>query len=216
MLQIHHALGQPVFDRLEGADGSAELQPRLRVLDRQVQQMRCGADLFGGQQGRADLQGVLDHPGGLVRPGDQAGRGVGQYDVACGRVRSSVTSGVRCTAVLLASTAYSATPSEPVAADQQVVGVVGVDHAGDGAGQSAGALHGAGTVRGDRDRRRVERAGSIRHQERRGAGAFGESFQLFVAYPAAARGHQRRDGQYTVPNSGPVASAAPSSSTAMP
>jgi hypothetical protein len=40
---------------LEGSDRPAELQPRFRVLDREVQQMLGGADLLDGQQRGTDL-----------------------------------------------------------------------------------------------------------------------------------------------------------------
>ena len=58
MLDVDEHVGEPVLDRLERADGPAELQPRLRVLDRQVEQMLRGADLLGRQQRRAHLERV--------------------------------------------------------------------------------------------------------------------------------------------------------------
>ena len=71
VLDIDQQIRQPVLDRLERSDGPAELQPRLRVLDRQVEQMLGGADLLDGQQRRADLQRMVEHARRLVGPGDQ-------------------------------------------------------------------------------------------------------------------------------------------------
>ena len=106
MLDVDEHVGQPVLDRLERADRPAELHPGLRVLDRQVQQMLCGPDLFDGQQRRAHLQGVGDDAVGLVGAGHQPAPGASvNRMVACGRVRSMVASGVRSTPGPAASTA---------------------------------------------------------------------------------------------------------------
>jgi len=55
VFDIDQQIRQAVLDRLERSDGPAELQPRFRVLDREVQQMLGRTDLLDGQQCRADL-----------------------------------------------------------------------------------------------------------------------------------------------------------------
>ena len=49
MLQRDEVIGEPVLDRLERSDRPAELKPGLRILDGQVEQMLCRADLLNRQ-----------------------------------------------------------------------------------------------------------------------------------------------------------------------
>ena len=74
MFEVDEQVGQLVLDRLERADRPAELQPRLRVLDRQVEQVLARADLFDGQQRRTHLQRVLDDAVGFACAGHQPAR----------------------------------------------------------------------------------------------------------------------------------------------
>ena len=48
MLELDEHVGQAVLDRLEGTDRPAELQARLGVFHRQVEEMLGGADLLDG------------------------------------------------------------------------------------------------------------------------------------------------------------------------
>ena len=97
-------VGHPVLERLETADRPAELHAVLGVFDGQIQTLRGGADLLGGQQDRrgvgeagvgADVRGVLgldprestrqvhgvDAVRGEVRPAAQRRAVGGDHDV---------------------------------------------------------------------------------------------------------------------------------------
>ena len=80
MLEVDEQVRQPVLDRLERPDRPAELQPRLGILDRQVEQMLSGADLLDGQQRRTHLQRVFDDPLGFTGTGHQPAGRVGEAD----------------------------------------------------------------------------------------------------------------------------------------
>ena len=182
----------------------------LRVLDRQIQQMLRRADLFDGQQRRADLQRVLDDALGLVRAGHQSApvRRTNST-VACGRVRSSVASGLRCTPDAAASTAYSATPSAPLRGDQQIVGRAAVDHPLDGAGERIRRR------RGDRDRRRSRRRppGRRRRTPRCAVPSTRSASSSSRAGPATPRPERGSPGT-RCRTAGRMPARAPSSSTA--
>ena len=123
VLEVDQQVRQPVLDRLERPDGPAELQPRLGVLDRQVEQMLCGADLLDGEQRRTHVQRMVDHalrPRRVRPPAAPVRRRIGS--LACGRVRSRVASGVRCTPDRRGVDGVQRHPVGSVRGDQQVVG----------------------------------------------------------------------------------------------
>ena len=88
VLEVDEHVRQLVLDRLEGADLTAELQSRLRVVHRQVEQMLCGADLFDGEQCRADLWAWVITRSASAGPASSRPGARSTTMVACGRVRS--------------------------------------------------------------------------------------------------------------------------------
>ena len=62
--QLHPHVGEPVLERLEGADRPGELPPFLHVGDGHVEAALRGAELLGGEHGRAGGQGRRHRLGG--------------------------------------------------------------------------------------------------------------------------------------------------------
>ena len=54
-----------MFDGLEAADGAAELDARLGVVDRQLEPALGAADLFGGQRNARTIANARQHVGAL-------------------------------------------------------------------------------------------------------------------------------------------------------
>ena len=108
-----------------GHAGPDQAAGRSRIVRRTgPTRRRCGrggachrarsAGRFGAAGGRTDLQSILDDSSTPAT--------VGPAPIpACGLVRSSVASGLRCTLDAEASTAYSATPCAPRAATRRIV-----------------------------------------------------------------------------------------------
>ena len=134
MLEVDEQIRQPVLDRLERSDRPAELQPRLRIVDRQVEQMLSGADLLDGQQRRTHLQGVLDDPLGLAGTGDQPAGRAGQPD---GGLRPGQVERDQRAALHPRARRVDGVQGHPIGTsrgDEQVVGGSGIDDPLDGPG----------------------------------------------------------------------------------
>ena len=92
LVDPHRHVGQPVLDRLELADGPAELHPDLGVLGRRLEAPAGAADVLGRQEDRHQAAhppvvhpdqpvgggdvGAVDHDGGHPSGGVQAGQRV--------------------------------------------------------------------------------------------------------------------------------------------
>ena len=79
-LDLEQHVGALVLDGLEAADGPAELDPRLGVLDRGVEHVLGPADLLGGQRHGGEVE-RLGEPGlGAAVGADQRGRRAGELE----------------------------------------------------------------------------------------------------------------------------------------
>ena len=122
MFEIDKKVRQAMLDRLERPDGPAELQARLGVLDRQVEQMLGGADLLDGEQCRTHVQRMLDHALRLGRVGHQPGRCIRETDrgLRTGQVECHQRGAVH--AFSCGVDGVQRQPVRPVRGDEQVIG----------------------------------------------------------------------------------------------
>ncbi|UUO04288.1 hypothetical protein M4D79_26025 [Mycolicibacterium novocastrense] len=112
-----------MFDGLEAADGTAELNAFLRVTHGHVEAPLRRAELFGGQRDDRDSVCALEGArGGAVGPDEPRGDG-SEVQFRDLRVRSSIANGSRLRPSASPSTANSDVPAAVFAATRTVLAV---------------------------------------------------------------------------------------------